>query len=162
MSSSHTLSAFDFAAGVPAGWDVRITGPTTGPSGAVGYPLIHAANFALPARREQYGQAVVAAMTSNQIFVAVIGFGPASPADPATAPTGLFATAGLPRPLQSDWFDPYQMQRPRPGMAGMQRFFTTKGKRYCLYVVIGSYAGRPTQVALVNGYLDGLTIQGGP
>ncbi|MDQ6617158.1 MAG: hypothetical protein M3083_21040 [Actinomycetota bacterium] len=151
---TRTLSALNFGAAVPAGWDVRISAPAAGPAGAVNYPVLHAANFPLPVWREDFGgEEVLARMTGRQVFVALLGYGTDG------AGRGLFAAAGLPRPLHPEWFDPYQMQRPRAGMAGMQRFFTAQARKFCLYAVLGSYAQRAGLVPVINQFLAGVTIQ---
>ena len=117
------------------------------------YPVVHAANFPLPAHREDFGGELVARMRRSQVFVALLGYG-SGPAD-----QGLFAAADLPRPLSPDWFDPSQMQRPFAGKAGVQRFFTAQGRAFCLYTVLGSFAHRATLVHLVNHFLAGVTIE---
>ena len=150
-SRSHTLSAFGFEVAVPGGWDIRVGVAPAGPHGASNFPIVHAANFALPARRQDFGGEVVAAMAGDQVFVALLGYGPGGG-------HGLFAPVGLPQPLDADWFDPWQMQRPVPGRAGVQRFFTAQQKKFCLYAVVGSYAQRSSLVAGINRYLAGVTI----
>jgi hypothetical protein len=147
------LETFDFGIAVPAGWDVRITRTTSGPAGSVDYPVVHAANFPLPRRREDFGGELAASMTVRHVFVALLGYGSAG------AGQGLFAAAGLPRPVQPDWFDPYQMQRPVVGRAGLQRFFSAERRAFCLYAVVGSFAQRATLVPLINQFLAGVTIQ---
>jgi hypothetical protein len=153
VSNGNVLEALGFRVAVPPGWDVRILSASSGPAGTIDYPVLHAANFALPARREDFGGEFVAAMTPRQVFVALLGYGTDN------AGTGLFATAGLPRPATADWFDPYQMQRPFPGKAGTQRFFSAEGRTFCLYAVVGSFAQRRPLVLTINQFLAGVTIQ---
>ena len=150
---SPALNTLNFGVAVPPGWDVRISDSALGPAGAVDYPVVHAANFPLPTWREDFGGEVVAAMTGGQVFVAILGYGSDA------AGQGLFAAAGLPRPVHPDWFDPHQMQRPVAGMAGLQRFFTAQRRAFCLYAVLGSYTRRAALVPLVNKFLAGVTIQ---
>ncbi len=150
---SQTLRALGFSVVVPAGWDVRIVGATSGPDGTIDYPVLHAANFPLPAGREDFGGEFLAAMTTRQVFVALLGYGSDA------AGRGLFAPAGVPAPVRSDSFDPFQMQRPFPGLAGLQRFFSAENRAFCLYAVIGSYAQRTSVVPIVNQFLAGVTIQ---
>ncbi|MDQ1398171.1 MAG: hypothetical protein QOG97_713 [Acidimicrobiaceae bacterium] len=154
MSPAHnTVRTLQFDVAVPNGWDVRIKGSAPGTSGSVDYPVVHAANFALSATREDFGGELVARMTGRQVFVALLGYGSDG------AGHGLFAPSGLPRALQPDWFDPLAMQRPIAGMAGVQRFFSAEGRKFCLYAVLGSYARRAVLVPAVNQFLAGVTIQ---
>ncbi len=153
MTGANVLQALGFRVAVPAGWDVRILSASSGPAGTIDYPVLHAANFALPARREDFGGEFVAAMTPRQVFVALLGYGTNS------AGKGLFATTGLPGPARPEWFDPYQMQRPFPGKAGTQRFFTAEARTFCLYAVLGSYPQRRALVPVINQFLAGVTIQ---
>ncbi len=150
---SNTVRTVQFDIAVPNGWDVRIKASAAGAQGSVDYPVVHAANFALPTRREDFGGAVVEGMNRGQVFVALLGYG----ADGAGH--GLFAPSGLPRPLHPDWFDPQAMQRPIAAMAGVQRFFSAQGRKFCLYVVVGSYDRRAVLVASINQFLAGVTIQ---
>lgn len=150
---TRLLTALNFGVTVPSGWDVRIRGGASGPAGAVDYAVVHAANFALPAQREDFGGPLVSRMSAKQVFVALLGYGS------EWAGQGLFAAEGLPHPLPASAFNPYQMQRPVAGMAGVQRFFTAQGRTFCLYAVIGSFARRGVLVPLVNKFLAGVTIK---
>jgi len=145
LDASHTVRAYNFSVTAPGGWDVRI-------GGASPFPIMHGANFALPAARGDFGGLVVPGMTIGQVFVALLDYGTVVRTD------GLFAPSGHPKALDPDWFNPRQMQRPIAGMAGVQRFFNTEGRKYCLYSVIGSYARRALLVPLVNQFLAGITI----
>ena len=151
--SAPVVSGGGLSIDVPPGWDVRIR---PGGPGGTDYVVAHGANFALPAQREDFGGELVGDMTSGQVFVAVLGYGT------EYAGRGLFEPSGSPSPLDPAWFDPFQMQRPYRGMAGVQRFFTAQGRAYCLYAVIGSYARRSALVPLVNSYLAGVGIGSTP
>jgi hypothetical protein len=149
----NTLRTLQFDVAVPAGWDVRITAETAGLAGSVDYPVVHAANFALPATRQDFGGDLVTHMTRSQVFVALLGYGSDG------AGHGLFAPSGLPLTLDPAWFDPLAMQRPIAGMAGVQRFFSAQGRKFCLYAVVGSYARRTVLAPVVDRFLAGVTIQ---
>jgi hypothetical protein len=115
--------------------------------------VVHIASFPLPAVRGDYGSGAVEIMRDEDILVILFEFEPESAAQP------LFGRAGLPV-LQAADFDPNEMQRPLPGMAGCQRFFNVDRERsFCLFVVIGSYADRDTLVRRVNDVLGGITIE---
>jgi hypothetical protein len=110
-------------------------------------PILHLANFALPAVRGDYGGGAVELMGRGGIFISLLEH------DPSEAGTALFAGKGIPWPLSPHDFDPQQMQRTISGQAGCQRFFTHEGRAFCLYVAIGSYAMRAVLVREVNAVL---------
>jgi len=134
-------------------WDTRIgrTSPATFPT-TTSQALLHGANFALPERRGEFGDGVVETMGPAHVFTALIEYGPES------VGKGLFASQGLPRQLHPDWFDPNLLERPLPGHAGLQRFFTDHDRTFCLYVVLGGYAQRAGLVDAANLFLAGITV----
>jgi hypothetical protein len=69
-------------------------------------------------------------------------------------------TAGVPG-LTPDLFSPFALQRLIPGQAGTQQFFTTGGRAFCLYVVLGSFANRYSLVSRANSVLATLQVQAG-
>jgi hypothetical protein len=145
---------------LPPGWDARIYRrqeveaavnhargePTT-------HAVLHAANFALPSDRGDFGSGAVELMRHDNVLITLVEYHPDS------ARTPMFA-AGLPRPLRADDFDPSTLQRRLPGQAGLQRFFSYSGRAFALYVVLGSYANRRRLVSVVNEVLA--TIELGP
>jgi hypothetical protein len=114
--------------------------------------LLHAANFALPADRGDYGSGAVEAMGRRHVFVSLIEF------DRSDAGSALFARTGVPRRLRAGDFDPNALQRPLPGQGGHQSFFTEAGRAFCLYVVIGSYRLAGMLVPVVNDILATIEI----
>lgn len=115
--------------------------------------VLHLASFPLPEVRGDYGSGAVEIMRDDDILVILFEF------EPESATTAMFAAEGIPGPLRADDFDPNQMQRPLPGMAGVQRFFNIGGERaFVLFVVIGSYRDRQTLVRRVNDVLAGIEI----
>jgi hypothetical protein len=127
----------------PRGWDARIYQRAADTPGEVTRPVLHAADFPLPNVRGDYGSGAVEIMGPDHVFLALIEF------DSAQATSPLFAK---PRPtrLSPGEFGPNQLQRVIPGQAGAQFFFTDRGRPFCLYVVIGSYAARETLVPRAN------------
>lgn len=113
---------------------------------------VHVANFPLPPARGDYGSGAVEAMGDDGVFVALLEFAPDSMS------TALFSHQGVPRPLDPAAFSPRQLQRPQRNQAGLQTFFTSGGRPFCLYVVIGNHLQRDTLVAQANALLDGLQI----
>lgn len=108
--------------------------PTDGerPAAPVTAPVAHFATFPLPARRDDFGGDLVELMSDDDVFVALLEYGPAE------VGTELFSEQGLPRRLDPRRFSPGALQRTRTGSVGYQRFFTEAGRPFCLYVVIRS------------------------
>jgi hypothetical protein len=122
---------------LPSGWDGRIYRPAADEPGATTNVIMHAANFPLPERREDYGGGAVELMRAGDVLVMLLEF------DAEAAATPLFAQRrGLPRRLAPSAFGPNRLQRILPGQAGTQFFFTEAGRAWTLYVVIGSWAHR--------------------
>jgi hypothetical protein len=55
-------------------------------------------------------------------------------------------------------FAPNALQRRLPGQLGCQRFFTDRGRPFCLYVVLGSRGQAATLVDEVHTALHGLEV----
>ena len=142
------------SAAVPAqsGTALRPQPTATGWPGELSHPVLHLANFALPASRGDYGTGAVERMGPDNLFIALLEFGP------DCLGTALYSPRGLPR-LQPGQFNPNGMQRRVAGQAGFQHFFTEGNRPFCLYVVIGSHrqAIRLTQHA--NEVLERIEVQ---
>jgi hypothetical protein len=145
---------------VPSGWDARIFKRPELQAASVhaqGEPtthaILHAANFALPSERGDFGSGAVELMRRGDVLVTLVEYHPNS------AGSALFANEGLPRPLRPEEFDPSTLQRRMPGQAGVQRFFSSGGRAYALYVVLGSYGDRRRLVELVNDVLATVDLE---
>jgi hypothetical protein len=150
--------------GLPQGWEGEIlerpqVERETDPNGSLSVaaaapPLVtlHAANFALPPARGDYGSGAVEAMPADGVFVALLEFGPDS------VGTALFAQEGLPLPLDPAQFSPRQLQRPQAAQSGLQTFCTLGGRPFCVYVVIGNYLERASLVPKADTLLAGLHV----
>jgi len=114
--------------------------------------VLHAANFALPADRDDYGPSTVEAMGRGGVFIALIEF------DRASAGRRLFSSAGIPVPLHADDFSVDQLIRRTAGQCGLQRFFRVGPRAFCLYTVIGSRALRGVLTTEANRVLASLAI----
>lgn len=163
-----TIEAHGLAAKAPAGWDAQIYVRPPLPADALvqhadvaaglappvpetTQPIVHLANFALPANRADFGGGAVELMESGAVFIAIVEH------DPASADTPLFRNP-VPWPLSPTDFAPENMQRALPGQAGVQRFFQVNGRAFCLYVVLGSDRNRAMLTKVVNDALAGVTI----
>jgi hypothetical protein len=160
------LQGHDLRCTLPAGWDGRITVRRDGAPEAFtlagGHemftarpePVVHLSNFALPEERGDFGSGAVELMGARDVFMVLFEY------EPAAATTALFRAKGLPRALTPDQFDPTTLRRGIAGQAGFQTFFNDAGRAFCLYVVLGSSAGRNRLVRLVNSVL--MTVQIAP
>ena len=144
---------------VPAGWEAELStvGEDALIEGAANFSrsprvLLHAANFALPVERGDYGSGAVESMDSGSVLVVVMEF------DNASATTALFAQDGMPTNLAGDDFSTQQLQRPQRNQSGVQRFFHIGHRAFCLYVVVGSHVLRAVLVQEANRIISGLSI----
>lgn len=150
------ISGYGISVSVPADWDAQIyltTSPTDNPEG-ISSPTMHAASFPLPPDDlSSYGSTLVADMTENDVFMAMVEYAGADA-------TGVLFTANdhLPQFLTTDAFSPWILQRSLPGQGGAQYFFTESGRAFCLYVVLGSFSNAVPLVAEVNDVLPTITI----
>jgi len=119
-----------------------------------GRPRIgHAASFALPAERGDYGSGAVERMDGSDVLVCLLEH------EPEAAATALFAREGIPR-LTAAMFSPQSMQRAIAGMAGSQHFFQVDGRPFCLYVVVGSWHTRGPLVRVADRVASSIRITG--
>ncbi len=137
---------------VPRGWDGEIyrrPQPFTTQAGSTSEtkPVVHLANFPLPAERGDFGSNAVEMMSADHVLVVLFEYGSGS------VGSTLFSTVGLPEVAPED-FAPHTLQRPLPGQSGAQYFFTVSARAFCLYVVLGSHARRFQLVPEVNQILS--------
>jgi len=138
---------------IPAGWDAEIyrRPADTATLSASGVPeqtnaVLHAANFALPEPRGDFGSGAVEIMQRHNLLIVLFEY------NPEDAQTALFKHVGLPIPLSADDFDTHNMQRARRGLQGCQRFFNTGTRAWSLYVVTAE-VGQAALVAEANQVL---------
>lgn len=115
------------------------------------HPVTHLANFPLPNGRGDFGSGAVESMTSTDVLVCIIEYGPEDVGTP------LFGHEGIPT-LTAAQFSPSAMQRTIEGMSGTQAFFSEGGRAFCLYAVLGSHRDRRALVPEVNDLLRTLQI----
>ncbi len=161
------LSGHGFAVGLMPRWEGRIYRRTVaeaapprrqpaanGWPGELSHPVLHLANFALPGSRGDYGTGAVERMGPDNIFLALLEFGP------DCLGTALYSPLGLPR-LTPGQFNPNGMQRRVAGQAGFQHFFTEAGRPLCLYAVIGSHRAAVPLTKQLNQVLDQIEVHSG-
>lgn len=112
---------------------------------------IHAANFALPAQRGDFGSGAVDRMGAGDVLVCILE------EDPAVAGTALYANDGVPRFTAAD-FDPNRMQRPTRGQSGAQAFFRVGSRAFVAYVVMGDHQRRAGLVGQVNRVMASIRL----
>src|SRR5690242_4750295 len=107
-----SLSGYGITLDLPSGWEARITmrdaepaaaalaastsGTATATAAATSGALVHAANFALPEARGDFGAGAVEVMGSPDLLVILFEY------DRASATTPLFAARGIPRVRAED------------------------------------------------------------
>lgn len=150
---------------LPPGWDgqIRAAGQGLGdlhqssqpaPDVPVGEGMVlHAASFALPAERGDYGSGAVEVMGGSDVLLCLLEH------ERQAADTVLFSRQGVPR-LEPGMFSPQSMQRAIPGMAGAQRFFQVGGRPFCLYAVVGSWHSRGPLVRLADQVATSIRVSG--
>lgn len=116
-------------------------------------PIVHVANFALPADRGDYGSGAVDIMGSQHLLMVLTEFGPESVGTP------LFAPVGLPRTLEPGAFSPNALQRRLPNQLGYQHFFTHAGRAFSLFVVLGGARNASTLCNEGSGVLTNTRIE---
>lgn len=163
------LRGHGIGARLPSGWEGSISafrqdlpqpaiaadagGVLEAPANARALPVAHFATLALPPERGDFGSNVVAELTSDDIFVSLVEYGPEE------AGSALFSQQGLPRRLDPRAFSARQLQRTLKGQAGLQLFFTEKGRAFCLYVVLGDASDAHRLVRRVEQVLATLEIE---
>lgn len=154
------LTQHGIAVDLPRGWDgriksrsahdgtFRIAGVDTDGDGA----LLHAGTFPLPEGRGDFGGGAVETMRRGDVFVALFEY------DRSSAGTALFSSSGIPRHLEPADFSGRSLQRLIPGHLGVQRFFSERGRAFCLYVVIADDGNLVSLVREANKMLATLSI----
>jgi hypothetical protein len=158
------LGAHGIDVTLPAGWDGRITvrddGVATPAIAASGlrvaelrsHPVVHLANFGLPAARGDFGSGAVELMGDRDVFVVLFEY------ERAATTTALFRAEGMPRALGPRDFQPETLRRGIPGQSAHQAFFREGGRAFCLYVVLGAHARRAALAPIVNRVLTTVRI----
>jgi hypothetical protein len=144
------LEAHAIAIELPHGWSGRIF------RRAADLATLHAGDFPLALGDGEFGDRSTGRMPQGGSFLALTEYRPGSGLRPGT---GLFASHRLPLPLDPAEFGTARLAHPRPGQLGMQHFFTSAGRPFCLYVVIhGPRSERRRQLLVLDRVLRSLHI----
>lgn len=123
------IEAHGISVDVPSGWEARVF------RRGGGEPTLHAASFPLPADDGEFGSRATAAMPPGSMFISITEYRPGQGLVPGR---GIFAPTGPPESLRRENFHPRTLLVARRGQEGLQRFFTTHGRPFCLYAVLDS------------------------
>ncbi len=144
------LEAYGIRVQLPAHWSGRIFSR----SGKAA--TLHAADFRPALDDGEFGDRSTTTMPSPGAFIALTEYLPGRGLDPGG---GLFASSGIPLPLDPTGFSFNRLAHPRPGHVGMQHFFTASGRPLCLYLVLtGPRSGRRGQLATLDAILRSLRV----
>lgn len=139
---------------LPQGWEGRVAdGLELLSDGARRPTTVHLANFPLPPGLGDFGGEAIEVMGTADALVVLFEYGPES------AGTALFSGRGIPRYVTMDDFDRQAVHQPAPGRSGLQRFFTHRGRAFCLYVVVGSHLDRADVLPAINRVLAAVEIE---
>jgi hypothetical protein len=139
------LESFGISLGVPEGWEARAFRHDGGE------PTIHLASFALPASDGDFGTRATEGMPHDGLFLVLTEYG----VTPAELKRGIFAQRP-PKRLDAGMLSERTLLRPLAGQRGVQRFFSTTGRAFCLYVVAGRNGGLHLPAA--NSVLESLAV----
>jgi hypothetical protein len=123
---SKVVSAYGISATIPVGWEALLFRHKEGE------PTLHVATFRLPPTDGEFGSRATAAMPPEALFFSLTEY---RVGDALSLERGLFAEP-RPKSLRDGELHARSLLRGRPGQRGLQRFFSTSGRAFCLYVVV--------------------------
>ncbi len=145
------LQAHGLSLELQPGWSGRIF------SREGGIATLHAASFPLPLDDGEFGDRSTAVMAPGSVFLSLTEYRAGGGLHPGR---GLFAPSRIPRRLDPTGFASTGLAHPRPGQMGLQRFFTTAGRPFCLYVVVaGGRGARRGQTSALERVLRTLVVE---
>src|SRR3954452_25236369 len=124
-----------FSLAVPPDWQAAARRQPVDVPGRPGNLVVHAATIALPSSRGDFGSDVAPLLGVDDVFCSLFEY------DRASTETVLFSVRGLPVVRPAD-FALGALQRSRPGQSGAQYFFSTAGRAFCLFAILGSHSRR--------------------
>jgi hypothetical protein len=137
----------------PDGWEARIYRRPLDPKEPnTRFPIVHAANFALPSDPGDFGSGAVRVMGTGGVFIALLEYGPAYRGQRK------FRIVQAPPQVEATEFAYNTVQIFVAGQLGLQQFFEFKAHTFCLYVVVGSLDAIGVVLPLVNELVGSLTF----
>jgi hypothetical protein len=147
------VSGYGLSVDLPSGWEGRIFRGLAPAAGALSYPVLHAANFAMGADNSTFGQNLIRQMTPDSVLIAAVEYGPEA------AGTSLFTSGRWPLFVASTDLNPAAFPGDRPeGLAGLQNFVTVKRRAFCIYLVAGLDGERAPTLPEANSVLSTLKV----
>jgi hypothetical protein len=141
------LEAHGLRVELPRGWSGRVF------AREAGIACLHAGSFPVVLQDGEFGDRSTGAMPAHGTFIALVEYLPGGGLEPGR---GLFSPRRVRMPLDPLSFSPHGLAHPRPGQSGMQHFFASWERPFCLYVVIKG--DRRRQLAAANHVLRSLRI----
>ena len=160
---------------VPVGWSAAIVrrrpsvDDSTGPAGTAGLsaggpapdprdllvertlPVVHVSSRPIPADVSDFGLGAVERLGPEDVFVALVEYGS------DLADVGLFEKQGVPR-LAPSQFGEHRLPRDVVGRSASQHFFSSGGRAFCLFTVLGSHHRRMATVPRAAAVARSLAI----
>ena len=147
------VSAHGLAVEVPDGWESRIYRRPLDPKEPdTRFPIVHAANFALPPDPGDFGSGAVRVMGAGGVFIALLEYGPVYRGQRT------FRVMQTPPRLEEVDFAYNTVQVFVPGQLGHQQFFEFKSRTFCLYVVVASLDTIGAVLPVVNDLVGSLSV----
>ena len=146
-----TLRGHGISIEIARGWEGRIFVPDLAPP-AINLPILHLTDTVLTHERSSFAPELASRFGPSGALIALLEF------EGKLADRGLYAPQGLGLPLLEDHLHPNALQFPIPQQAGHQRFFSTRGRAFCLSVVMGIGTGVHDRLRTVNETLSTLQI----
>jgi hypothetical protein len=142
------VSAYGISGAIPDGWEARIYRHEDGE------PTLHAANFALPPHDAEFGTRATQRMPHGGVFLSLTEY---RTGEGIAVEHGLFAHPP-PNSLDPGDLSSRALLHARPRQRGLQRFFSTSGRAFCLYVVVSDSAHVDGRLAAASRLLRSLEI----
>jgi hypothetical protein len=144
------LEAHGMRIELPRGWSGRVFRRSRHTA------TLHAGDFQLPLQDGEFGGRSTSQMPGVGSFLALTEYRAGSGLQPGI---GLFAHDGIRLPLEPTRFGANRLAHPHPGHVGMQHFFTSAERPFCLYVVLsGPRTVRRRQLLVLDHVLRSLRI----
>lgn len=144
------LEAHGVRVELPRGWSGRVF------AREAAVATLHVGSFQIALDDGEFGDRSTGLMPAHGSFLALTEYRPGGGLEPGE---GLFAHGRIPRRLDPTRFASTSLAHPRPGQVGMQHFFTSARRPFCLYVVIaGGRTTRRDQLAVIDHVLGTVQI----
>jgi hypothetical protein len=150
-ASGQTVSGYGISLSAPAGWDSIIYQRDAANEGST-LPVLQASTMSLGSLPlSDFGTDVYPLLGDTDIFFALIEYA----YDPNAT---VFTTAtSIPSFATTD-FSPTAFPRLSPPKVACQAFFSTAGRAFCLYVVLGNPQNADSLVSELNSLMSTLVI----